>query len=100
MTKNSPSFDQADKIRSGRRPLTRTRPKKIQPFSNNLKKSKDLKIHKITYKFFFDLAPTPLMPYPKMILMVTLRKPAVKKTTNFALHDLQKRPIKTAMPMH
>ena len=44
MTKNSPSFDQEDKIRSGRRPLTRTRPKKntaLQQQSQKIERPKN-----------------------------------------------------------
>ena len=93
MTKNSPSFDQADKIRSGRRPLTRTRPKKNTALQQQSQILKNLKIHKITYEIFFDLAPIPAGTSAKMIPIVVLLSAAVEKKTKTSHLDPQNGPV-------
>jgi len=89
-----------DKMCTGQRPSTRSKPKKIQFLIFRVKNSKNRKNTKITYKNFFLIFSSSVNQYVKMILMVVLHSWPVEKKTKILQLDLQNGPRKSIFPSY
>ena len=85
---------------TGRRPFPRDKTKKIQFLNNRVKKSKNWKNPKNTYKNFFDLAPIPVEFHTKMILIPLLHSWTVEKTKKKSLGHPENGPFPRAFPIY